>query len=105
MALLQLQDFDLYSNGIIINFPEGDSILQRKKIPYNPKEPDRYHTVVEGDTLTYIAFIFYKDFTANAPKYYKYIADVNNIFNPLDLKSYIGKDIIIPNFGLIKLSE
>lgn len=102
---LELHDFDLYFNGEVITFPEGDSILRRKQINYSTKEPDIYHTVQQGDTLTYIAWKYYKDYTSNAPKYYKYIADVNKIFNPLDITGYIGSDIVIPNFNLIKLSE
>ncbi|HOZ81927.1 MAG TPA: LysM domain-containing protein [Bacteroidia bacterium] len=105
MAGLYLHDFDLYSNGRIIVLPSGNKLLKRDKIKYSPQEPDIYHTVVAGDTLTFLAWKFYSRFTSDAPKYWKYIADVNNIKNPLDIRQYIGKNIVIPNFALIKLSE
>lgn len=101
------KDFDLYFNGKIIVFTNGQSILQREKINYSSSEPDLYHSVIEGETLTAIAWKHYQKFTTKnrAMRYWKYIADVNNIMNPLDITDLVGSDIIIPNFNLCKLSE
>lgn len=105
MADLILHDFDLYSNGKVIELPNGDKLLQRDKIEYLSQQPDEYHTVVAGDTLTMLAWKYYSKFTSDAPKYWKYIADVNNITLPLNISYLIGKNIVIPNFSLIKLTE
>ena len=101
------QDFDLYFNGNIVQFENGQYELQREKITYDSSEPDLYHTVLQGDNLTYIAWLYYKNHTTptRAMRYWKYIADVNDILNPLDISSYIGSRIVIPNFNLCKLSE
>lgn len=104
MALVA-KDFDLYYNGFTIVFDNGEQLLERPLIPYESKQPDLYHTVKQGDTITGIAWKYYKDFTNDSTKYWKYIADVNNIQNPLDLTEYLGKNLLIPNFQLIKLVE
>lgn len=105
MSNLILEDFDLYYNGTLIQLSDGDELLLREKINYSSKEPDLYHTVIDGDTLTYLAYFYYNKQTTNSSKYWKYIADVNNIHNPMELESYIGKEIIIPDFNLMKLAE
>lgn len=100
------QDFDLFFNGKLINFDNGEKILVRENITYDSKQPDLYHVVQRGDTITYLAWKYYSDIIAeNSSRYWKYIADVNNIINPLDLTEYIGKNLIIPNFQLMRLSE
>lgn len=101
------QDFDLYFNGTIVKYENGQYELQRKFIAYDSAEPDLYHMVIQGETLTGIAWNYYKKFTTpeRAMRYWKYIADVNNILNPLDITSLVGTQIIIPNFNLCKLSE
>jgi hypothetical protein len=100
-----VQDFDLYYNAFIILLDDGEMLLQRNLIPYQSSSPDEYHTVIDGDTITGIAYKFYRFYTDDAPKYWKYIADANNITNPLDLTSYIGQSLLIPNYHLIKLLE
>lgn len=84
-------DNDLYTNGNIINYTEGDQSLHRDRIIHREDLEDRIHTVKQGDTLTSIAFRYYKK-----PKLWFLIADVNDIENPLCLK--IGIDLIIPNY-------
>jgi len=106
MAALELKDFDLYVNGFVIEFPEGDKMLVREHIVYDVQIPDVYHTVQQGDTLTYIAWLHYFKYVGeDAPKYWRYIADINKIHNPLDLSDFFGEDLIIPDFNLCKLSE
>jgi len=87
---------DLYNNGFIINYPDGDQSLQRNPIEHNQDIGDKYHTVKLGDTITSIAYMFYKK-----PLYWYMIADANNIFNPLDLE--IGRTLIIPNLAIYEL--
>lgn len=102
---LELEDFDLYINGSVINLPDGDSMLIRDLINYDPKQPDIYHTVQDGDTITFISWLYYRNVIKNAERYWKFIADTNEIINPLDLSEYVGKDLVIPNFNQIKLAE
>ena len=102
---IERRDSDLYFNGRLIVFPNGEQLLERDLISYESKQPDVYHTVMQGDRITSIAARYYGAFTENPAQYWKYIADVNNIENPLDISAYIGKNIIIPNFYLIRLVE
>lgn len=82
---------DLYTNGNVINYREGDSSLHRNKVVHSEDLEDAIHTITQGETLTYLANRYYKD-----PKLWYLIADVNDIENPMCLK--IGLDIIIPNY-------
>ena len=99
------EDFDLYFNGKLIEFSNGEQILVRDNITYDSKQPDLYHTVQQGDTITFLPWKYYKNFATNPSRYWKYIADANNIINPLDLTSYVGKNLIIPDYQLMRLSE
>lgn len=99
------KDYDLYYSGTIIEFSNGESIVERELLNYNSSQPDVYHTVKQGETITQIAYMYYKDFTPQATHYWKYIADVNNILNPLDIRELVGYEILIPNYQLARLSE
>lgn len=103
--VIERQDSDLYFNGYITQFSNGDKILERDLIEYTPQQPDLYHLVQQGDTITYLAWRYYQNITENANKYWKYIADANNIENPLDLSEMIGREILIPHFDYIKMIE
>lgn len=81
---------DLYSSGYIINYVEGDRSLHRRPIVHREDLGDKSYIIRQGDTLTSIAYKFYKE-----PLKWFIIADVNNIQNPFILD--IGKSIIIPN--------
>lgn len=83
---------DLYNNGFIINYPEGDKSLQRKQIVHEEDLEDKSYVIKDGDTLTSISTFFYGE-----PLYWVIIADVNNIEMPLILPT--GKSIIIPNIN------
>lgn len=87
---------DLYSNGITINYPEGDTSLQRKTIVHKEDLEDKSYIIRQDDTLSSIANKFY-----NEPLYWYIIADVNNIDNPFILET--GKSIIIPNINKYEL--
>jgi len=101
------RDFDLYFNGEIIQLEGGRKVLRRKKIEYDRTEPDIYHLVLKGQTISWIAWFYYRNFTnpLRAMRYWKYIADVNNITNPLDLSELVGQQIVIPEYNRIRLSE
>lgn len=105
MTVIRRKTSDLYVNGFIEEFPNGDIYLERDHIEYTSKEPDIYHPVIKGDTLTYIAWRYYKSVTDHPSRYWKYIADVNEIENPLDISEFIGLTLIIPNFHLIRINE
>ena len=87
---------DLYSNGITINYKEGDTSLQRKTIVHREDLEDKSYIIRQDDTLSSIANKFY-----NEPLYWYIIADVNNIDNPFILET--GKSIIIPNINKYEL--
>ena len=87
---------DLYSNGITINYQEGDTSLQRKTIVHKEDLEDKSYIIRQDDTLSSISNKFY-----NEPLYWYIIADVNNIDNPFILET--GKSIIIPNINNYEL--
>lgn len=102
---MELKLNDLYSNGEVESYPNGERYLVREPIEYEGSDKDKYHTVKETDTITYIAWLFYKDHVDDASKYWWAIADVNEIFNPLDLSDLIGEEILIPDILLIQLKQ
>ena len=67
-------------------------------------EKDQFHKVMETDTITQIAWMYWRKEIEDASKYWWVIADVNLIENPLDLSAYVGKNILIPNLTLILLN-
>ena len=70
-----------YSGGYIIDFGDGDMILEK---------PRTVNTTLEGETLQNIAFRYYGD-----SGYWTIIAEANNLFFPLrELED--GMEIIIP---------
>ena len=101
----KLKKYDLYSNGYIEEFADGDSYLERDEVVYEETATDRIHTVKETDTLTRLAHTYFKGEVANAHQYWWAIADTNDIDNPMDLTSLIGQDIIIPNIILFDLNS
>lgn len=100
-----LFDYDLYINGRIVTYDTGEVFIERDLIDYDSGEPDQYYRVKDSDRLSAIAYDFYNGLTKNAGQYWKFIADANNIQNPLDLSEYVGIDILIPDFQRIKIVE
>ncbi len=92
-------------NGKVLVFADGSKKLIRERSTYIASEPDDYYTVKYGDMITNIAYKFYKDKVDKPSHYYWIIADANKIKNPLDLTSFIGKEIVIPNILNFKLSN
>jgi len=95
---------NLYSNGFIEVY-EGDEVsLLRQRLVISPDDNDKWHTVKHLDELTALAEKYYAGFIQDACKYWWIIADANDIYDPMDLTDYIGKDILIPDFLKVKLS-
>lgn len=95
---------NLYANGYVIDFSEdGESLLLRDKLVIEPDVNDSYHTVRAGDKLRFIAYDKYKNYDSKAAQLWWAIADANDIFNPLDLTDWIGKDLRIPDYQKVKL--
>lgn len=94
-----------YAKGRILIFANGDQRMVRDLVDYVPKESDDYYTVQNEDTLTRIAYDFYKAKRMFPSKYWWVIADANNIRNPLDMSSYIGKEIVIPDIINFELAN
>ncbi len=101
---LELRGNNLYRNGSIILFDETDElILQRDNIDMSGAVTDAYHLVRKEDRLDLLAYNYYKNTVEDASKYWWVLADVNDIFNPLDLSEYVGKEILIPNILTVLL--
>lgn len=105
MDTLELNKYDLYGNGRVENYIGGEQYLIRDLMLYPGDEEDRFHTVMETDTITYLAWKYYRDIIENSSKYWWVIADANEIDNPLDLSGYIGTEILIPNLNRILLIQ
>lgn len=102
---LELKKYDLYQNGQVEAYADtGEQYLVRTIIDYPGDEQDLFHKVMETDRLTYIAWYYWKDIIENASKYWWVLADANLIENPLDISSYVGKNILIPNLTKILLN-
>lgn len=102
---IELLESNMFANGRMIVFSDGTGKLQRDKIEYVPSESDDYYTVKIDDRITGIAYQFYKLKVQLPSHYWWIIADANNIRNPLDLSSYVGKEIVIPNILNFKLKS
>lgn len=100
---IELPVSNMFANGRMIVFDDGTGKLARDPITYTPTEPDDYYTVKKDDVLTRIAYKYYKSKVDLPSHYWWIIADANNIRNPLDLSSYVGKEIVIPNILNFKL--
>lgn len=98
MSLL-VRENNLYAKGFIIEFEDGDQLLQRNQVAYVPSvTKDKTHVVVEGDTLYGLAYKYYGvDF------WWHVIADVNQLYNPLELT--LGTQLIIPDLDVIKVNR
>lgn len=94
---LELRGNNLFRNGFIVEFANGEQLLLRDKLEWSGSIEDEYYTLKQWDRLDTLAYKKYSDFVEDASKYWWVIADANNITNPLILKDFIGKEILIPN--------
>lgn len=101
---ISINEENLYNQGVIVIFNNGEEALLRVIVDYTPKEGDKYHVVKESDELTKLAGLFYGRSIQNAGKYWWVIADANRIHNPLDLTELVGTEIVIPDLLNLKLA-
>lgn len=94
---IELRGNNLYRNGEVIQFEDGESILVRELIPFEGTVKDEYYTVRLEDRLDLIAYKHYSRIVEDSSKYWWVIADANNIHNPLDLSEHLGVELLIPN--------
>ena len=100
---LELRDNNLFINGTVYDFGDDEQILLRENMEIIGNEMDKYHIVKENDRLDVLAWTYYKNIVEDASKFWWLIADANKIYNPLDLSSYVGKEILIPDLIRIRL--
>ena len=100
---IKVRENNLYINGRIIEFPNGEQLLLRDLLIIKGEQGDEFHTVVNGDRLDVLASRRYRKFVEDASKYWWVIADANSIQNPLDLSEFIGTQILIPNILNLRL--
>lgn len=91
MAVIRVNKVDLYFNGNRILLSDGKTILSREVREYVESDKDRLHVVKEGETWESISFDMFGD-----SKYWHYLADINNVFNPFDAPP-VGEPVIIPD--------
>lgn len=83
---------NLYSNGYVVTYEEGDQSLERVVVPLEKELEDKSYMIKQDDTLLSIAHFFYGE-----SKPWWILADSNqdvidNIFELIP-----GTEIIIPN--------
>lgn len=83
--MAELLDSNLYVDGRILNFKNGDRLLVRSRIDHTPSRKDRIHALKDNEDLTEIAWRYYRGKVENPERYWWVIADANDITNPLDL--------------------
>lgn len=94
---LELRVNNPYSIGTTFIFDEGDVLLDRDPIVVPKSVRDQYHVVVEGETLSKIAFDYYGN-----SKYWWVIYDINNLDWPFQLES--GSVLLIPDIHQVNIS-
>lgn len=83
---------NLYSDGQIINYEEGDQSLERFPTFFPDTAGDINHIVKEDDNLVNLSHVYYKD-----SRLWWKIADKNNLDDIFNLE--LGSQIIIPNIN------
>lgn len=82
---------DLYSNGFIVDYEDGDQSVERNPEVLLKSSTDITYIVKDGDTFQSLAFIYY----GNSDLWYR-LAEVNGYYNPFE-ELEMGDEIIIPN--------
>jgi len=92
ILLPDLRDDNPYYNGTIFQFDDSSLSLDRNPLVYEKSDKDRYYTTGDGESLDGISFQAYL-----SSKLWHMIADVNDIFFPLDLPA--GSTLLIPDYN------
>ena len=93
-----LREDNPYSNGVIIDFGDGEFLLERETLDIPRSINDRYYTTMEGEKLHDIAFQAW-----NNSKFYWALMDANDLDFPFDLPE--GSTLIVPDLNLIKINS
>ena len=97
--VIELKANNLYGNGTVYGYADGEQELVRERLIITPDERDKYYTVLQDDRLDLITYNQYSKYVEDASKYWWVIADANEaIENPLDLSALVGQEILIPYF-------
>lgn len=90
--LIRLRIDNPYAKGVIKVTPENQELLLRDQLVYIPSPKDKLHKVRFDDTLSNLAYMYYRN-----SRLWWLIADINKalILNPFDLP--VGSSIIIPD--------
>lgn len=83
---------DLYADGTVIQYPEGDFSLQREKMQFVEGLEDRNHIVRDSDNLLTIATKYYGN-----SKYWYIIADRNELNIDSIFSLLLGSELVIPH--------
>jgi len=93
-----LREDNPYSTGTIIDFGDGEFLLEREPIEYTRSTKDRYYTTIQGERLHDVAFAAWK----NSREYWV-LMDVNDIAFPFELER--GSTLLVPDLERIKLGN
>ena len=103
--MAELNQNNVYANGTILEFTDGEQLLNREPIEVDVNAVDNsYHVVTQYDRIDILAYNYYKDSVEDSSKYWWIIADANNITNPLDLSDLVGTRIVIPDIIKVLLT-
>jgi len=91
-----LKSNNLYRTGYVVDFGT-EKVFTRDKVTLQNKSASTYHTVIDGDRLDLIAYKYYSKKVADASKYWWVLADVNDIYDPMDITEYVGQQLVIPD--------
>lgn len=105
MAQLKLKEYDPYAGGRLNTYSTGEQELIART--YERPTPPKFkvHTVTEGETLSYIAWLYYNGVDQDPSKWLHLIALDNGIEKQWDLSDFVGKEIRIPDLIQFKLSR
>jgi len=95
--LIEVSQSNLYQNGTIIIFDNGEKELVRDRVEWKGSVNDTYYRVRQNDFIDLIAYNVYKDLVENPEFYWWLIADANDIENSLDISEFVGQEILIPD--------
>lgn len=93
---LKVRDSNLYQNGRIIDFGDGEQLLIRDTLEVKQDQTDNYITPKTDDELRLLSYNAYKDVVANSDHYWWLLADRNNVFNPLEPNMIVGDGELAP---------
>lgn len=101
--ILSLPLSNQYASGSVTTFSNSDKYLERPTLSIQPKIGDSWHVITQGDRLDLLAYKYYGNLSADGTKLWWVLADANNVDNPFDLSSYVGRYFLIPDYFRLSL--